>query len=81
MATISRKKLHTCITMCQGKNAIQTNTKELKVTVIYQGMKKAPNFHKGHFRASKRQTKKTGRYPCPNVFFELFKPTKFSMMI
>ena len=30
---------------------------------------------KGYFRASKRQ-KKPARYPCPTVFFELFRPKR-----
>ena len=31
---------------------------------------------KGYFRASKRQKKKPARYPCPTVFFELFRPKR-----
>ena len=28
---------------CKGKNIIQTNKKDLKVTVVYHGMKRAVN--------------------------------------
>ena len=41
--------------MDQGKKVIQTNKKKLKIAVKNNRMKRAPNFEKGHFGASKKQ--------------------------
>ena len=43
------------MTMCQGRNFTQTNKKEWRIIVIYDGMERTPNFEKGHFRDLKRQ--------------------------
>ena len=48
LATITGKQLHTHVyDDCQGRNAIQTNTKEIKLLVI--------DFQKKHLGGSKRQ--------------------------
>ena len=41
--------------MCQERNVTQINEKEETAIVLYEEMKKAPNFKKERFRASKRQ--------------------------
>ena len=56
--------------MCQGRNAIQTNKTELKILVMYEGMKKTPNFQKVHFGASKRQKQQLGT-PVQMCFLSL----------
>lgn len=55
MVVINEKTSNTCMTMCQGRNFTQTNKKEWRIIVIYDGMERTPNFEKGHFRDLKRQ--------------------------
>ena len=70
---LQRTTSHIFKTMCKRRNAIQSNINELKIIVIYERMKGAPNFKKGHFLASKRQ--KSNWVPLSKC--ELYRPNKF----
>ena len=37
--------------MCQWREAIQTNKKEEKIMIVYEGMKRAPKLGKVYFPA------------------------------
>ena len=43
------------MTVFQGRNVTKTRRKEQKIKVIYESMKKAPNYKKGKLRDTKRQ--------------------------
>ena len=43
------------MTLFQGRNVTKTRRKEQKIKVIYELMKKAPNYKKGKLRDTKRQ--------------------------
>ena len=60
--------------MCQGRKAIQTNKKGLKIKLIFEEIKE-PNFQKS--TSELQLGKRTVRYSCANVFFQLFRPIKF----
>ena len=63
------------MTICQGRSPILSDKKKLKIIVIYERMKRAPNFKKGTYELQKG--KKLTEYPCLNAIFELFRLKKF----
>ena len=52
MLTINGKQFQTA---CQGRNVIPINKTKQKIVVVYDGIKRVPNFQKGNCRGLKRQ--------------------------